>query len=108
MQLIQGHKLSYELVASWTVELGDLDQALHLWRYTGGFAAIDNCKKVLNQDPVSNNHQTIDIERDCGSRAPVHQAFLLSKLMSSTYLLSSIDLVVLNLIFYKLSSGKLP
>ncbi|KAJ9580301.1 hypothetical protein L9F63_004041, partial [Diploptera punctata] len=43
IQLIQGHKLSYELVASWTVELGDLDQALHLWRYT--------CKKVLKEDP---------------------------------------------------------
>ncbi|PSN30013.1 Protein NipSnap, partial [Blattella germanica] len=50
VQLIHGHKLNYELVASWTVELGDLDQALHLWRYTGGFAAIDNCKKQLKLD----------------------------------------------------------
>lgn len=50
VQLIDAHKLNYELVASWTVELGDLDQALHLWRYTGGFATIDSAKKKLAQD----------------------------------------------------------
>ncbi|KDR08564.1 protein NipSnap [Zootermopsis nevadensis] len=50
VQLIDAHKLNYELVASWTVELGDLDQALHLWRYTGGFATIDNAKKTLAQN----------------------------------------------------------
>lgn len=55
MQLIDAHKLNYELVASWTVELGDLDQALHLWRYTGGFATIDNAKKTLAQNKVSLN-----------------------------------------------------
>lgn len=55
MQLIDAHKLNYELVASWTVELGDLDQALHLWRYTGGFATIDNAKKKLAQNKVSLN-----------------------------------------------------
>lgn len=55
VQLIHAHKLNYELVASWTVELGDLDQALHLWRYTGGFATIDSAKKKLAQDKVSLN-----------------------------------------------------
>jgi hypothetical protein len=53
VQLIDVHKLNYELVASWTVELGDLDQALHLWRYTGGFATIDSAKNKLAQDKVS-------------------------------------------------------
>ena len=53
VQLISSRKLNYELVASWTVELGDLDQTLHLWRHTGGFAAIDNSKKMLKEDPVS-------------------------------------------------------
>jgi len=52
VQLIDAHQLNYELVASWTVELGDLDQALHLWRYTGGFSTIDNAKKKLAQDKV--------------------------------------------------------
>ncbi|XP_023725703.1 protein NipSnap isoform X2 [Cryptotermes secundus] len=50
IQLIDAHKLNYELVASWTVELGDLDQALHLWRYKGGFSIIDNAKKTLAQN----------------------------------------------------------
>jgi hypothetical protein len=53
IQLIDAHKLNYELVASWTVELGDLDQALHLWRYKGGFSIIDNAKKTLAQNKVS-------------------------------------------------------
>jgi hypothetical protein len=52
VQLIDAHQLNYELVASWTVELGDLDQALHLWRYTGGFSAIDSAKNKLAQDKV--------------------------------------------------------
>jgi hypothetical protein len=52
VQLIDAQQLNYELVASWTVELGDLDQALHLWRYTGGFAAIDSAKKKLAEDKV--------------------------------------------------------
>lgn len=50
IQLIDAHKLNYELVASWTVELGDLDQALHLWRYRGGFSIIDSAKKTLAQN----------------------------------------------------------
>jgi len=31
-----------ELVASWNVSVGDLDQCLHLYKYTGGFERIDN------------------------------------------------------------------
>lgn len=36
------------------LKVGDLDQALHLWRYTGGYAIIDAAKKTLSQDEVSN------------------------------------------------------
>jgi len=32
--------------------VGDLDQALHVWRYTGGFAAVDKAKKTLSNDEV--------------------------------------------------------
>lgn len=42
-----------DLVASWTVQVGDLDQALHLWRYTGGFSSIDKCNALLAVDKVS-------------------------------------------------------
>ncbi|XP_046980273.1 protein NipSnap [Schistocerca americana] len=51
VDLIQSRNLSCELVGSWTVTVGDLDQALHLWRYTGGFTSIDKARKELLQDP---------------------------------------------------------
>ncbi|KAJ8913744.1 hypothetical protein NQ315_007461 [Exocentrus adspersus] len=38
-----------ELVGSWTVNVGDQDQALHLWRFTGGFEKIDVYNKVLGK-----------------------------------------------------------
>lgn len=39
-----------DLVASWNVHVGDLDQSLHLWRYTGGFSSIDKSIKLLGED----------------------------------------------------------
>lgn len=44
--------LSQELVASWTVQVGDMDQCVHLWKYTGGFEKIDQAKEDLWHDPV--------------------------------------------------------
>lgn len=41
-----------ELVGSWTVSVGDMDQALHLWRYVGGFEKIDKAKALFNTDAV--------------------------------------------------------
>lgn len=38
-----------ELIGSWTVSVGDQDQALHLWQYTGGFETIDTLKEVLGK-----------------------------------------------------------
>ncbi|KAH0557673.1 protein NipSnap isoform X1 [Cotesia glomerata] len=43
-------ELNCELVGSWTVEVGDLDQALHLWQYTGGFERIDRAQLALSKD----------------------------------------------------------
>ncbi|XP_034489567.1 protein NipSnap [Drosophila innubila] len=43
--------LSCNLVASWTVQVGDMDQCLHLWKYTGGFEKIDQAKEDLWNDP---------------------------------------------------------
>lgn len=42
--------LKCELVGSWTVEVGDLDQAIHLWQYTGGYESIDHAQAVLSKD----------------------------------------------------------
>ncbi|KAL6257182.1 hypothetical protein P5V15_012112 [Pogonomyrmex californicus] len=43
-------ELNCELMASWTVEVGDLDQALHLWQYKGGYEHVDYAQKVLSED----------------------------------------------------------
>lgn len=47
-------ELNCELVGSWTVEVGDLDQALHLWQYTGGYERVDHAQAVLSKDEVRN------------------------------------------------------
>lgn len=53
VDLIQSKtNLKVELVGSWIVLVGDMDQALHLWKYVGGYSEIDNVKKVLPQDQV--------------------------------------------------------
>lgn len=41
-------------MASWSVQVGDMDQCLHLWRYVGGFEKIDLSKDILWKDNVSN------------------------------------------------------
>jgi hypothetical protein len=54
VQLIESKKdLACELVASWSVQVGDMDQCLHLWRYTGGFEKVDLAERELKKDPVS-------------------------------------------------------
>lgn len=51
VQLIESKKdLNCELVGSWTVQVGDLDQCIHLWRYTGGFEKVDMAERELAQD----------------------------------------------------------
>lgn len=55
VEFVHSHKadLGCELVGSWTVSVGDMDQALHLWRYTGGFEKIDKAKILFRENPVS-------------------------------------------------------
>lgn len=52
VQLINNKKsnLSCNLVGSWNVQVGDMDQCLHLWKYTGGFEKIDQAKEDLWND----------------------------------------------------------
>lgn len=54
VQLIHSRKeeLHSELVGSWTVQVGDLDQVLHLWKHTGGFAGIDSASKIIKEEKV--------------------------------------------------------
>lgn len=55
MQLVESKKdqLGCELMGSWSVQVGDMDQCIHLWRYTGGFEKIDLAKDILWNDNVS-------------------------------------------------------
>ncbi|KAF3422759.1 hypothetical protein E2986_05867 [Frieseomelitta varia] len=43
-------ELKLELVGSWTVLAGDIDQALHLWRYSGGYDSVDRTQVELCKD----------------------------------------------------------
>lgn len=40
-----------ELVGSWVVGIGDEDQVIHLWKYTGGYPIVDQSIKTLRQNP---------------------------------------------------------
>lgn len=46
-------EISSDLIGSWTVHVGDMDQCLHLWKYTGGFEKIDTAHRVLENDKVN-------------------------------------------------------
>ncbi|KAL0979048.1 hypothetical protein UPYG_G00179820 [Umbra pygmaea] len=39
-----------EVVGSWNTWYGDQDQAVHLWRYTGGYPALTECLTKLNHN----------------------------------------------------------
>lgn len=63
VNLIQSRepKISCELVGSWMVEVGDLDQVLHLWKYdNGGYERVDHVQAVLSKDEP---YQTLVKER---------------------------------------------
>ncbi|KAL1110471.1 hypothetical protein AAG570_007999 [Ranatra chinensis] len=76
VRLIESHKneLSCELVASWTVQVGDMDQVLHLWRHIGGFSGIDRSKHFLIHDK---DYLTLEEERGNYLRSR-HLQYLLS------------------------------
>ncbi|GLV38501.1 nipsnap [Carabus blaptoides fortunei] len=44
-------EMGSDLIGSWTVSVGDMDQALHLWKYSGGFEKIDYAKKIFAENP---------------------------------------------------------
>ena len=54
VQYIDSHKgdLNLDFIGSWSVEVGDLDQALHLWQYNGGFQTIIKAHEFFANDQV--------------------------------------------------------
>lgn len=45
--------INAELVGSWSVIVGDQDQAFHVWRYIGGYAEIDKACVTLAKSNAS-------------------------------------------------------
>jgi len=43
-------QLQQELVGSWEVTVGDQDQCLHLWKYNGGYKAVDQARVAHAED----------------------------------------------------------
>ncbi|KXJ08543.1 protein NipSnap homolog 1 [Exaiptasia diaphana] len=40
-----------QLVGSWTTMFGRLDQAIHLWMFTGGYSAVVEAKQYIRENP---------------------------------------------------------
>uniref|UniRef100_A0A6P7G0D4 Protein NipSnap-like n=1 Tax=Diabrotica virgifera virgifera TaxID=50390 RepID=A0A6P7G0D4_DIAVI len=59
-----------ELVGSWTVNVGDQDQALHLWKFTGGFDMIDRYNDFTGKNQVAMHKNKISTHtcRSWGNR----------------------------------------
>lgn len=67
-------QVELDLVGSWTVDVGDLDQALHLWRFKGGYAGVDKALKFLDENE---DYQKLTNEQNQFLRAR-HLQFLLA------------------------------
>ena len=50
--------INAELVGSWSVIVGDQDQAFHVWRYIGGYAEIDKARVTFSKNNASINFPT--------------------------------------------------
>jgi len=50
VQLLGSSGVNAELVGSWSVIVGDQDQAFHVWKYTGGYSEIDKARLTLAKD----------------------------------------------------------
>lgn len=50
--------INAELVGSWSVIVGDQDQAFHVWRYIGGYAEIDRARVTFAKNNASINFRT--------------------------------------------------
>ncbi|CAG5130003.1 unnamed protein product [Candidula unifasciata] len=49
-QLMQDKGTGAELVGSFTVEIGEQDEAVHIWRYDGGYPVLNNANTIYRTD----------------------------------------------------------
>lgn len=50
VSLVQQKDPSYELVASWRVDVGDQDQVVNIWRYQQGYGKANETRQLLRTD----------------------------------------------------------
>ncbi|XP_031161762.1 protein NipSnap homolog 1 [Sander lucioperca] len=58
-RLHQDQDYPCEVVGSWNTWYGEQDQAVHLWRYRGGYPALTECLKKLN-----NNKEYLEFQKE--------------------------------------------
>uniref|UniRef100_A0A3B4Y3P6 Nipsnap homolog 1 (C. elegans) n=1 Tax=Seriola lalandi dorsalis TaxID=1841481 RepID=A0A3B4Y3P6_SERLL len=58
-RLHQDQDFPCEVVGSWNTWYGEQDQAVHLWRYKGGYPALTECLKKLN-----NNKEYLEFRKE--------------------------------------------
>ncbi|PVD33037.1 hypothetical protein C0Q70_08485 [Pomacea canaliculata] len=49
-ELIEMKQTGAELVGSWTVEIGDQDEAIHVWSYKGGYPVLNRANQIYRTD----------------------------------------------------------
>jgi len=53
MEMMKRKCSGVTLQGSFTVMIGDQDEAIHLWKYKGGYPAYNKALLVYRTDPVS-------------------------------------------------------
>ncbi|KAL8576122.1 hypothetical protein ACOMHN_001472 [Nucella lapillus] len=49
-QLMDEKKAGSELIGSWTVEIGNQDEAIHIWSYRGGYPVLNEANRIYRTD----------------------------------------------------------
>ncbi|KAK7487907.1 hypothetical protein BaRGS_00020808 [Batillaria attramentaria] len=49
-QLMEEKQAGSKLIGSWTVEIGDQDEAIHIWSYPGGYPVLNRANQIYRTD----------------------------------------------------------
>ena len=53
VELMDEKQTGAKLAGSWTCMIGDQDEAVHLWKYKGGYSEYNKATAIYRTDPVS-------------------------------------------------------
>eukprot|EP00105_Crassostrea_gigas_P009232 XP_011424093.1 PREDICTED: protein NipSnap-like isoform X2 [Crassostrea gigas] len=57
-ELMHEKKTGAHLIGSFTVEIGDQDEAIHIWEYKGGYPVLNNATEIYRTDQDFINYRT--------------------------------------------------